>query len=58
VGPNVKPLEKAKSSQQRIPIYKYAIQHVALTGEIQALGKDELTEAKIFEKISGSRQKF
>jgi hypothetical protein len=33
-------------------------QFVAMSGELQALSREEISQEKIMEKISGSRQKY
>jgi hypothetical protein len=57
VGPEVKPLLKARSSQHRIMIYNFCNTHVSLSGELQILHKEELTEDLLMEKLTGSRVK-
>ncbi len=58
VGPQVRTLVKAKASQQKLPVYKFVAAAVALSGEYQALTLEDVTDEKLHEKLSGSRQKF
>eukprot|EP01099_Mayorella_cantabrigiensis_P008966 TRINITY_DN934_c0_g1_i1.p1 TRINITY_DN934_c0_g1~~TRINITY_DN934_c0_g1_i1.p1 ORF type:complete len:832 (-),score=254.53 TRINITY_DN934_c0_g1_i1:188-2461(-) len=57
VGPQVKPLLKARSSQHRIMIYNFCNTHVSLSGELQILQKEELTEDLLLYKLTGTRVK-
>lgn len=57
VGPQVKPLLKARSSQHRLMIYNFCNTHVSLSGELQILQKEELTEDLLLWKLTGSRVK-
>jgi len=57
VGPQVKPLLKARSSQHRIMIYNFCNTHVSLSGELQILQKEELTENLLLWKLTGARVK-
>jgi len=57
VGPQVKPLLKARSSQHRIMIYNFCNTHVSLSGELQILNKEELTEDLLLYKLTGTRVK-
>lgn len=54
-GPEVKPLAKARSSQQRVPIYDYCLKVLPLHGQIHAEKSDDLHENEILDKFSGSR---
>eukprot|EP01100_Stratorugosa_tubuloviscum_P014705 TRINITY_DN800_c0_g2_i1.p1 TRINITY_DN800_c0_g2~~TRINITY_DN800_c0_g2_i1.p1 ORF type:complete len:654 (+),score=357.56 TRINITY_DN800_c0_g2_i1:152-2113(+) len=55
VGPNVKPMEKARSSQVRVELYKYCKAAVVLHGELQILNASELTQQLLLEKVTGTR---
>jgi len=55
VGPSVKPMVKARSSQHRVPLYKYVNTFVPLSGEFQALSKDEVSNDSLLQKLVGSR---
>jgi hypothetical protein len=55
VGPDVKPLFKARSSQHRLPLYQYALKAIPLHGQIHVEHADELTEHALVEKITGAR---
>jgi len=57
VGPQVKPLLKARSSQHRIMIYNFCNARVSLSGELQILQKEELTEDLLLFKLTGTRVK-
>lgn len=54
-GPNVKPLAKARSSQQRVTIYNNALKLIALHGQLHAEKKEDLSEDDVMEKFTGSR---
>jgi hypothetical protein len=54
VGASVRPTEKAKSSQHRLPLYKYINAEVALAAELQAEVLTEVTPALLRQKISGA----
>jgi hypothetical protein len=54
VGPAVKPMVRARSSQHRVSLYNFANKHVALAGEVSAQDKDELTQKKLIEKLENS----
>lgn len=54
-GPEVKPLAKARSSQQRVPIYEYCLKTLPLHGQIHAEKSEDLDEDSVLEKFSGSR---
>jgi len=56
VGPAVKPLQRARSSQHRVSLYNFVNKYVSLAGEVSAQTKEELTEKKLIEKLSSSRQ--
>eukprot|EP01097_Dermamoeba_algensis_P001839 TRINITY_DN1710_c0_g1_i2.p1 TRINITY_DN1710_c0_g1~~TRINITY_DN1710_c0_g1_i2.p1 ORF type:complete len:690 (-),score=195.62 TRINITY_DN1710_c0_g1_i2:473-2503(-) len=55
VGPSVKPMFKARSSQHRVPLYKYVNVQVPLSGESQALSRDDLSNDALIQKLLGSR---
>jgi len=55
VGVKCKPMEKAKSSQHRLPLYKYILSSLQLQAELQALEPSELSEALVLEKLRGTR---
>jgi len=55
VGEKCKPMEKAKSSQHRLPLYKYVLNYLQLQAELQALEPSELSDALILEKLRGTR---
>lgn len=55
VGPEVKPLHRARSSQHRVYLYNFAQPFLQLAGELQAVNKSEVTDAAIAQKLSGSR---
>lgn len=55
IGPNVKPLHKARSSQHRVKLYSHFGQFLQLAGELQILHAEELTEVALVTKLSGSR---
>ena len=55
IGPNVKPLHKARSSQHRVKLYNHFGQFLQFAGELQILSADDLTEVSLVSKISGSR---
>jgi len=54
VGTKCKPMVKAKSSQHRLPLYKYVLRSLQLGGELQILEPEDLTEAKILAKLRGT----
>lgn len=54
VGTKCKPMLKAKSSQHRLPIYKYALRSLQLAAELQILEPEDLTEANILGKLRGT----
>jgi len=56
VGPSVKPLQRARSSQHRVSLYNFANKYVSLTGEVAAQTKEECSEKKLVEKLMASRQ--
>jgi hypothetical protein len=56
VGPEVKPLHKARSSQHRVPLYNFANKHITLTGEVSAQSEEDCETKKLLEKLSSSRQ--
>jgi hypothetical protein len=56
VGPQVKPVPRAKSSQHRVQFYDYIKQYVSLGGELQALNKDEISEEILRAKLSGAKE--
>jgi hypothetical protein len=56
VGPQVKPLQKARSSQHRVSLYNFCNKYVSLTGEVSAQTKDDHTEKKLLEKLLSTRQ--
>jgi len=55
VGEKCKPMEKAKSSQHRLPLYKYILGFLQLQAELQVLEPAELSEAVVLEKLRGTR---
>lgn len=55
IGPNVKPLHKARSSQHRVKLYNHFGQFLQLAGELQILSADDLSEVALISKLSGSR---
>eukprot|EP01102_Stenamoeba_stenopodia_P012614 TRINITY_DN4006_c0_g1_i1.p1 TRINITY_DN4006_c0_g1~~TRINITY_DN4006_c0_g1_i1.p1 ORF type:complete len:672 (+),score=214.46 TRINITY_DN4006_c0_g1_i1:55-2016(+) len=55
VGPKVKPLHKARSSQHRVALYNFINKTLSLAGELQILTKEELTLNLLSQKITGSR---
>jgi hypothetical protein len=55
IGPNVKPLHKARSSQHRVKLYNHFGQFLQLAGELQLLTADDLSEVALISKLSGSR---
>jgi len=55
VGVKCKPMEKAKSSQHRLPLYKYVQGFLQLQAELQALEPSELSDALVLEKLRGTR---
>lgn len=54
-GPNVKPLAKARSSQQRVTLYNNTLKLIALHGQLHAEKKEDLSEDDIMEKFTGAR---
>jgi len=54
VGTHCKPMAKAKSSQHRLPLYKYVLKTLQLGAELQVLEPEELTEASILGKLRGT----
>lgn len=54
VGPKVKPMTKARSSQVRVAIYKYAKNFLQLAAEIQALERSEISENIIKQKLNAT----
>jgi hypothetical protein len=56
VGPHVKPVPRAQSSQHRIQLYDYIKQYLPLGGELQALSRDEISEEILRAKLSGSKE--
>jgi len=56
VGPSVKTMLKARSSQHRVSLYNFINKYVNLTGEVSAQTKEEITEKKVLEKLWASRQ--
>jgi len=57
VGPDVKPLVKARSSQHRLALYNYMKNIVKVTAELQVLSQAEINLDVIHEKLSASRFK-
>eukprot|EP01104_Vermistella_antarctica_P000725 TRINITY_DN10846_c0_g1_i1.p1 TRINITY_DN10846_c0_g1~~TRINITY_DN10846_c0_g1_i1.p1 ORF type:complete len:709 (+),score=223.20 TRINITY_DN10846_c0_g1_i1:90-2129(+) len=55
VGPKVKPLSKARSTQHRRPVYEFANRVSTLAGEMQVSEAEEFSQKLIWEKLSGSR---
>jgi hypothetical protein len=55
VGPTVKPLQKARSSQHRLALYNYIKPHLQLHGELQALNIADVNENVVTEKLTGTR---
>jgi len=55
VGEKCKTMEKAKSSQHRLPLYKYILGFLQLQAELQVLEPSELSESLVLEKLRGSR---
>jgi len=56
VGPSVKPLQKARSSQHRVPVYDYCLKALQLHCQIHAEKEEDLSEELIAEKLTGSRR--
>lgn len=54
VGDGVKPLVKAKSSQDRVQLYTHISKYLQLGGEWQAQSLEEIAEAKLISKLEGS----
>lgn len=54
VGPNVKPLAKARSSQVRVALYKHTKLFMQLAGEIQLLDRADLSETTIKQKLNSN----
>lgn len=55
VGPNVPPLARSRSSQNRVQLYQYATELIQLHGEIQALSAAEISDDLVTQKLSGSK---
>eukprot|EP01113_Clastostelium_recurvatum_P047677 TRINITY_DN8543_c0_g1_i4.p1 TRINITY_DN8543_c0_g1~~TRINITY_DN8543_c0_g1_i4.p1 ORF type:complete len:340 (+),score=39.21 TRINITY_DN8543_c0_g1_i4:96-1115(+) len=51
VGPNVKPVPRAKSSQHRVPLYQAIGVYMPMHGEVQAMQKEDVSDA-ILNKIT------
>jgi hypothetical protein len=52
VGPAVKPLVKARSSQVRVALYRHAKTFLQLAAEMQVLDRADISEQKILEKLN------
>jgi hypothetical protein len=58
VGPQVKPIRRALSSQHRVAVYAHSNNFLQLAGEIGALTRDDVaTEQQLRDKLAGSRVK-
>jgi hypothetical protein len=55
IGKDVKPLQRAKTSQHRVPIYEYANRSIQMHAQIHAEKDTDLSEEIILEKLTGSR---
>mmetsp|Transcript_8319 Transcript_8319/g.11168 ORF Transcript_8319/g.11168 Transcript_8319/m.11168 type:complete len:1053 (+) Transcript_8319:1418-4576(+) len=55
VGPDVLPLQRSRSSQNRVQLYQYATELIQLHGEIQALSEAEISDDLVAQKLSGSK---
>ena len=55
VGPDVKPLLKARSSQLRLGLYNYIKNILTLHGELQVLSLSDLTIQLVHQKFTGSK---
>lgn len=55
IGKDVKPLQRAKSSQHRVPIYEYSNRSIQMHGQIHAEKEEDLSEEIVLEKLTGSR---
>eukprot|EP00029_Vermamoeba_vermiformis_P006049 TRINITY_DN226_c0_g1_i2.p1 TRINITY_DN226_c0_g1~~TRINITY_DN226_c0_g1_i2.p1 ORF type:complete len:986 (-),score=464.10 TRINITY_DN226_c0_g1_i2:72-3029(-) len=55
VGPEVKPLAKARSSQQRVPLYDYANKLIPMHGQLHVERAEDLDDAAVLEKLTGAR---
>jgi len=51
VGPECKPLVKARSSQIRLSLYNFIKKSITVSGEFQALSSGDLTTENVFQKI-------
>jgi len=51
VGPAVKPMVKARSSQTRVALYKHAKNFLQLHAELQVLDKQEISEKIVLDKL-------
>jgi len=54
VGPKVKPLAKARSSQTRVALYNHAKKFLQLAGELQALEKTDVTLENVISKLKSN----
>jgi len=54
VGPEVKPLHRARASQARPVLYKYCKTYLQLQAEYQAHSLEDLTTKKLLSKLFGS----
>jgi len=51
VGPKVKPLAKARSSQTRVALYNHSKKFMQLAGEVQALEKSDVSLENVIAKL-------